>query len=304
MRFGIVGLGRMGASLAALALDKGHSVAGYTRSGVPEALASAGLQGAASPQALVEALAPPRIILLYVPHGAAAEGVIRDLGGRLSRGDLLVDGGNSHWRDSVRRHRELDALGVGFLDAGTSGGIEGARRGACFMVGGDAEAFAGVKPLLEDLAVPDGVARVGPAGAGHFAKLVHNAIEFGMLQAIGEGVDLLEHSDYRYDLPALFHNWAHGSVIRGWLIELMERGLRKRPRLEGLSPRVEDTREVRWAVEHALARELWTPVIALSEMALYRSRDPGCLSAKAVAVMRHEFGGHPLHLEAEDRPPA
>jgi 6-phosphogluconate dehydrogenase len=300
MRFGIVGLGRMGAALSAHALEKKHSVAGFDRQGAPRDLVKTGLDAADSIEGLVAKLAPPRVVLLYVPHGAPTESVVQELAGRLSAGDIVVDGGNSHWKDSVRRHGLLKERGIGFLDAGTSGGIEGARSGACYMVGGEPEAFALVEPLLKDLAVPEGVALVGPAGAGHFAKLVHNAIEFGMLQAIGEGVDLLEHSDYRYDLPALFHNWAHGSVIRGWLVELMERGLRKRPRLEGLSSFVEDTREVRWAVEHALAREVWTPVIALSELALYRSRDRDGVSAKAVAVMRHEFGGHPLHLAGEE----
>lgn len=302
MRFGVVGLGRMGGGLAAHALELGHSVAGYAPSGVPEALAAAGLAAAGSLESLTAALPAPRAVLLYVPHGEPTESVVRALSALLEPGDLIVDGGNSHWRDSVRRHRELGARGIRFLDLGTSGGIEGARRGACFMAGGEAEAYGAVRGLLEGLAVPGGAALVGPPGAGHFAKLIHNAIEFGMLQAIGEGVDLLEHSDYRFDLPALFHNWSRGSVIRGWLVELMERGLRKRPRLEGLSSYVEDTREVRWAVEHALDREVWTPVLALSELALYRSRDRGGLSAKAVAVMRHEFGGHPLHLADETKP--
>lgn len=304
MKFGIVGLGRMGASLALSALKKGHKVAGYAPSGTTPELAAAGLAAFASLEGLVRALDAPRTVLLYVPHGEATEGVVETLAELLKPGDLIVDGGNSHWRDSARRHRALAARGIAFLDAGTSGGVEGARNGACFMVGGEPRAFARVKKLLEDLAVPQGVAHVGPAGAGHFAKLIHNAIEFGMLQAIGEGIDLLEHSDYRYDLPALFENWAHGSVIRGWLVELMARGLRERPGLEGLSGYVEDTREVRWAVEHALEREVWAPVIALSELAYYRARDRGSVSSKAVAVLRHEFGGHPLHLDAAAPAPA
>jgi 6-phosphogluconate dehydrogenase len=161
------------------------------------------------------------------------------------------------------------------------------------MAGGGKEAFAKAEPLLRDLAVPEGVVYAGRTGAGHFVKLIHNAIEFGMLQALGEGVDLLARSDYDLDLPALFHNWGHGSVIRGWLVELMERGLREH-RLDELSGHVEDTREVKWAVEYALEKEAWIPVIAQSELALYRYRDPDSVAGKAVALLRHGFGDHPL----------
>jgi len=166
------------------------------------------------------------------------------------------------------------------------------------MAGGDAEAFAKAEPLLRDLAVPLGVVHAGPAGAGHFVKLIHNAIEFGMLQALGEGADLLARSDYDLDLPAIFHNWRHGSVIRGWLVELMERGLREY-NLDELSGYVEDTREVRWAVEFALEKEAWIPVIAASELALYRYRDPESEAGKAAALLRHGFGEHPLHKKSE-----
>jgi 6-phosphogluconate dehydrogenase len=161
--------------------------------------------------------------------------------------------------------------------------------GACFMVGGDAEAFAKAEPVLRDLAVPDGVVH-----AGHFVNLIHNAIEFGLLQAGGEGLDLLVRSDYQLDPAALFHNWGHGSVIRGWLVELIERGLREH-QLEELSSYVEDTREVNWAVEYALEKEAWIPVIAQAELAWYRYRDPDSVAGKAVALLRHGFGGHPLH---------
>jgi 6-phosphogluconate dehydrogenase len=166
------------------------------------------------------------------------------------------------------------------------------------MVGGDRDAFAKAEPVLRDLAVAGGVIHAGPSGAGHFVKLMHNAIEFGMVQAIAEGIDLLASSDYDLDLPALFHNWNHGSVIRGWLVELAERGLRKH-KLEELSGYVEDTREVRWAVQYALEREVWIPVITQSELALYRYRDTDSVVGKAVALLRHGFGGHPLHKKGE-----
>lgn len=299
MEFGIIGLGRIGGSLARQAVEKGHHVVGYNRSpDDTQALAKEGLDPAFSLDELARKLNPPRTILIYVPHGKPTEGTITDLKACLQHGDVVADGGNSHWKDSVRHYEELKAKSIAFLDVGTSGGVEGARRGACFMVGGDAEAFAKVRPLLVDLAVAEGVIHAGPAGAGHFVKLIHNAIEFGMLQALGEGLDLLMRSDYQLDLPALFQNWNHGSVIRGWLVELMERGLREH-KLEDLSGYVEDTREVKWAVEYALEKEAWIPVIAQAELALYRYRDPNSMAGKGVALLRHGFGGHPLHKNTE-----
>lgn len=297
MRFGIIGLGRMGGDLGLQAIEKGHQVVGYNRS--PErtrALAKAGFEPAFSLDELTSKLDPPRAIFVYVPHGAPTERMLAELGRRLERGDLVADGGNSHWRASVRHHEQLSGRGIAFLDIGTSGGVEGARHGACFMVGGDADTFARMEPLLRELAVVDGVVHAGPAGAGHFVKLIHNAIEFGMVQAIAEGVDLLVRSDYDLDLPAVFHNWNHGSVIRGWLVELMERGLRTQ-KLDELSGFVEDTREVRWALEYALEKEAWVPVTAQSELALYRYRDPDSVTGRAVAILRHGFGGHPVHRE-------
>jgi 6-phosphogluconate dehydrogenase len=295
MRFGIIGLGRIGGGLARQALEKGLDVVGNNRSPEPtQQLAEQGLLPAFSLDELAQKLEPPRIVLIYVPHGKPTQEVIARLQVLFAPNDLVIDGGNSHWRDSVRRHKELREAGIQFLDVGTSGGVMGARHGACFMAGGDRDAFEKAVPILRALAVPEGVVHAGPAGAGHFVKLIHNAIEFGMLQALGEGVDLLARSDFDLDLPALFHNWAHGSVIRGWLVELMERGLREHP-LQEVSGYVEDTREVRWAVEYALEKEAWIPVIAASELALYRYRDLDSVAGKAVALLRHGFGQHPLH---------
>lgn len=300
MNLGIIGLGRMGGSLARHAMGKGNRVAGYNKDPrLTQDLAQEGLDAAFSLPELVRKLPSPRVLVIYVPHGKPTDTTIAELKELLQPGDLVADGGNSHWKDSVRHYEELKTGSIAFLDIGTSGGIEGARSGACFMVGGDADAFARIEPLLRDLAVPEGVLHAGPAGAGHFVKLVHNAIEFGMLQALGEGLDLLVRSDYPLDLPALFHNWAHGSVIRGWLVELMERGLREH-RLEELESRVEDTREVKWAVQYALEKEAWIPVIALSELALYRYRDPDSTAGKGVALLRNGFGGHPLHNKSEN----
>jgi 6-phosphogluconate dehydrogenase len=299
MKFGVVGLGRMGGNLALHAVEKGHEVIGFDAGGAPAPVTAAGVRSVSSLPELAAALPAPRVVLVYVPHGPVTEQVVHDLGNALSHDDILVDGGNSHWRDSARHALELKGRGIRFLDVGTSGGVEGAQGGACFMAGGDPEAFRIVAPILRDLAVPEGVAHVGPAGAGHFAKLIHNAIEFGMVQAIGEGVELLTRSEYDYDLPALFHNWAHGSVIRGWLVELMEKGLRENPDLGALSAYVEDTREVKWAVEYALDKEVWIPVIAESEMAFYKYRDADSVTAKIVAILRHGYGGHPIHRKDE-----
>jgi 6-phosphogluconate dehydrogenase len=218
----------------------------------------------------------------------------------LAAGDVAVDGGNSHWEDSRRRHTDFAQHGIRFVDLGTSGGLYGARHGACFMAGGDRDGFALVEPLLHDLAFDDEATLfVGEPGSGHFAKLIHNAIEFGMVQAIAEGVELLQRSDFTLDLPALFHNWAHGSVIRSWLVELMRDALRERPDLTSLATYVEDTGEVKWVLEWALRRDIPSPVITDSQQALMLSRDLDLPAAKAVALLRHGFGGHPVHRADE-----
>jgi 6-phosphogluconate dehydrogenase len=297
MRVGIIGLGRMGANLAVSAIGHGHEVVGHDRDAVTTAdLAQQGVEPAGSPADLVGRLSPPRIVLLYLPHGAPTETMCAVLRGLLSPGDVVVDGGNSHWEDSRRRHAGFARLGIHFVDLGTSGGIHGARHGACFMAGGHADGYALVEPLLKDLAFDDHAALyVGEPGSGHFAKLIHNAIEFGMVQAIAEGVELLERSEFTLDLAALFDNWAHGSVIRSWLIELMRDALQQNPELERLSTYVEDTGEVKWVLEWALQRDIPSPVITDSQQALMTYRDLAWPAAKAVALLRHGFGGHPVH---------
>ena len=301
MRVGIVGLGRMGANLARAAIDHGHEVVGYDRDPeLRQELAADGVEPAVTLDALVDALAPPRIVLLYVPHGAATEQVCDALRDLLSPGDVLVDGGNSHWEDSRRHHRECAQQRIRFLDVGTSGGVAGARHGGCFMAGGDPDAYALVEPLLLDLAVDEqGAVYVGAPGAGHFVKLIHNAIEFGMVQAIAEGVELLARSDFTLDLPAIFENWNHGSVIRSWLVELMREGLQEHPDFAELSTYVEDTGEVKWVLEWALRADIPSPVIADSQQALMAYRDLDWPAAKAVALLRHGYGGHPVHLADE-----
>jgi 6-phosphogluconate dehydrogenase len=290
--FAIVGLGKIGGALAAQALERGYRVVGLTRHGVPADLASAGVVSAANFADLANLLRRPRIVLLYIPAGPAVDEVLDKLESVLSEGDIIVDGGNSYWGDSIRRHQRLKQRGLRFVDVGTSGGVAGARSGACFMAGGEFEAVSLVEPILRDLAIEGGWVRAGGPGAGHFVKLVHNGIEFGMLQAIGEGVDLLAH--FREPLPIgdVLRCWRHGSVIRSWLVELMEEAYRDRQL--NVASHVEDTGEVNWLVEDALHMEVAIPVIAQSVMQLIASRDDQKNWARAIALMRHGFGGHPF----------
>ena len=211
----------------------------------------------------------------------------------LGKGDVILDGGNSYYKDSIRRESEISKMGIHFIDCGTSGGIDGARYGACFMVGGKPEANKICEPILKLLAVEGGYLYTGAPGSGHFVKLVHNGIEFGMLQAIGEGVELLLRNDFDLNMRDIFHNWSHGSVIRGWLVELMEKGLGDLKDIRDVSSYVEDTGEVNWLVEEAIEKQIPIPVITQSVMELFRSRKEDNDAARAIAIMRHGFGGHP-----------
>lgn len=290
--FGVVGLGRMGGNLALQAIEKGMRVVGFSRGGVPDDLVSAGLIKAGQLTDFVVRLRAPRAIFLYIPAGPAVDSVLEKLSGVLQRGDVIVDGGNSYWGDSIRRHQRLRERGIHFVDLGTSGGIEGARHGACFMAGAEKEALARIEPILLNLAAPGGYVHAGGPGAGHFTKLVHNGIEFGMLQAIGEGVNLLERYRERLDIAEILRCWRHGSVIRSWLVDLMEAAYRAEG-IEKIPSHVEDTGEVNWLVNDAIRMEVPVPVIAQAVMQLFTSRDDKKYWARAIAMMRHGFGGHP-----------
>lgn len=296
MKFAIIGLGRMGANLARHAMEKGHQVVGYSRSaGETKELADEGLELANSVEELAAKLDAPRIVFVYVPHGSPTESVCASLQSALAPGDIVADGGNSHWSDSQRRHARFAEGGIRFLDIGTSGGVSGARQGACFMVGGERDAYDLVAPILKDLAVDDaGVSFVGPPGSGHFVKMVHNAIEFGMVEAIAEGVELLKRSEYDLDLVGLFNNWMHGSVIRSWLVELMAKALAQDANFDELSTYVEDTGEVKWLLDWALSADIPTPVVSASQQTLMQYRDLDWPAAKAVALLRNQYGGHPV----------
>lgn len=291
--FGIVGLGRMGANLALQALEKGVQIVGFDLKEVPEELISAGLVQIHSLDGFHEKLTPSRAIFIYIPAGPAVDRAIDDILPHLDKGDILIDGGNSYWGDSIRRYRSLSDKGINFVDLGTSGGVEGARHGACFMAGGDKNAIARIEPLLLELATPSGYVHAGPPGAGHFTKLVHNGIEFGMLQAIGEGIDLLENYRDKLNVADVLRCWRHGSVIRSWLVDLMESAYRSEGGLEAIPPYVEDTGEVNWLVNDAIRMEVPIPVISQAVMQLFTSRDDKKNWARAIAMMRHGFGGHP-----------
>ncbi|MDX1389469.1 MAG: decarboxylating 6-phosphogluconate dehydrogenase, partial [Acidobacteriota bacterium] len=240
---------------------------------------------------LVAELELPRLVWLMAP-AASVRKILGQLTPLLNEGDLVVDGGNSNYKDSIRRGAELAAGGFGFLDVGTSGGIWGLESGYNLMVGGSDENFARAEPVLKDLAAENGYLHTGPVGSGHYAKMVHNGIEYGMLQAYGEGFEILARSRFTYDLRALARLWNHGSVVRSWLLELAERALTDDPRLTSVRDYVEDSGEGRWTIEEALKLDVPAPIITLSLLARLGSRQESSFSAKFIAALRNEFGGH------------
>jgi len=296
-QIGIIGLGKMGAGLAQQAAEKGYPVVGLDLRARPE-LETTNLRVVTSQAELVAQLDRPRKVFVYIPAGAAVDHIIDELSGHLDAGDIIVDGGNSYWGDSIRRAERLKEKGLHFIDCGTSGGPAGARNGACYMVGGETEAVRQLEQFFIDTAVPEGYLHTGPAGSGHYVKLVHNGIEFGMLQAIGEGVDLL--TKYRAPLPIseVLGLWNRGSVIRSWLIDLMKKQFDEHPNLD-VPSYVEDTGEVNWLVADALRMEVPIPVITQAVIALFTSRDEDKTWARAIAMMRHGFGGHPFGTDAD-----
>jgi len=286
MKIGLVGLGRMGAGMAERLRREGHEVVGYDRN--PD------VSEVRSLEELVRALSPPRAVWVMVPAGEPTESTLKQLADLASSGDILIDGGNSYYKDSTRRANELGARGIRFLDIGTSGGIWGLEVGFCLMVGGPRAAFETVEPILRALAPEDGYAHVGPSGAGHFTKMVHNGIEYGLLQAYAEGFDLLHASEFDLDLRQIAFLWNQGSVVRSWLLELAERAFAKSPRLESLRGYVDDSGEGRWAVLEAVERGVAAGVIAQSLFNRFTSREENSFAMRVIAALRNEFGGHPV----------
>jgi len=276
----------MGAGMAERLRGKGHEVLGYDRS--PE------VSEARSLEELVGALSPPRVVWVMVPAGEPTESTLKQLAELVSSGDILIDGGNSYYKDSVRRAKDLGAHGIRFLDIGTSGGIWGLEVGFCLMVGGPRDAFEAVEPILRALAPEKGYAHVGPSGAGHFTKMVHNGIEYGMLQAYAEGFDLLHASEFDLDLRQIAVLWNQGSVVRSWLLELAERAFARSPELESLRGYVDDSGEGRWTVLEAVERGVPAGVIAQSLFSRFASREEDSFAMRVIAALRNEFGGHPV----------
>jgi len=294
MQLGMIGLGRMGGNMVRRLLQGGHEVVVYDRS--PQSVEShvaIGAQGAKDLANLCARLKAPRVVWIMVPSGDAVEQTLSELRRHLTRGDMIIDGGNSNFRDTMRRAGELAKDGLEFIDAGTSGGIWGLEVGYCLMVGGAKGAVQRCEPIFRTLAPQDGYAHVGPTGSGHFVKMIHNGIEYGMLQAYAEGYEILEHSDdFELDLHQIAAVWNHGSVVRSWLNELAERAFARDPALSSIRGYVEDSGEGRWTVAEAIRLDVPAPVITLSLLARFRSRQEDSFSAKVIAALRNEFGGH------------
>lgn len=301
MELGMIGLGRMGGAMAQRLVRGGHRVVGFD----PEAdsrqrLESKGVQSAVSLDALVTRLATPRTLWMMVPAGDVTEATIAALLPLLSAGDTLVDGGNSNYKDTLRRSEGLAKMRIDYVDCGTSGGVWGLAEGYSLMVGGGQSVVERLRPVFETLApaADRGWGRVGPVGSGHFAKMVHNGIEYALMQAYAEGFSMMRHKQqFDLDLHQVAEIWRHGSVVRSWLLDLTSTALAKNPSLDGIAPHVADSGEGRWAVAEAIDLDVPAPAITLSLLARLRSRDVGSFSDKLVSAMRHQFGGHEIRKE-------
>src|SRR5438270_4377459 len=301
MRNGMVGLGRMGGNMTKRLIEHGHEVVAYDRN--PETVKAAETEGALaahSLQEVVEQLIPPRAVWVMVPAGKPTEDTCNELAAMLDAGDVLIDGGNSFYKHAQQMASRLAGQGISFLDAGTSGGVWGLKNGYCLMVGGDEDGVGKVESVFRDLAPQDGYAHVGPAGAGHFVKMVHNGIEYGMLQAYAEGFAIMHAAEeLDLDLHQVASIWQYGSVVRSWLLELTELALRDQQEFAGIRGYVEDSGEGRWTVEEAINRAVSAPVITASLFERFSSRSPSSFAARIVAALRNEFGGHRVLKEAE-----
>lgn len=298
MELGMIGLGRMGANMTERLLSGGHQVVSYDRD--PEAiqrLVDKGASGARSLADVVQQLTSPRVVWLMVPAGDPVDQIIQQLLPQLAHEDIIVDGGNSYYKDSIRRAQELKQSGIYFVDVGTSGGVWGLKVGYCLMIGADKEVFAKLEPIFKTLAPENGYSYVGPNGAGHFVKMIHNGIEYGMLQAYGEGFELLQASEFNLDLGKIAHLWNRGSVVRSWLLELAESAFAKDPRLSSIKGYVADSGEGRWTVLEAIEKDVPATVLTFSLFARFLSRQEDSFAAKVIAALRNEFGGHAVKKE-------
>jgi 6-phosphogluconate dehydrogenase len=293
MQIGFVGLGRMGLNMVTRLTQGGHSVVAFDRSADAVARAdAAGAKGVATLEAMVEALAAPRAVWVMVPSGDPTESTVTALGRLLAAGDTIVDGGNTNFHDDVRRAQALAAKRIDYIDAGTSGGIWGLQEGYCLMVGGKADVCRRLEPIFITLAPNDGYLRVGDHGAGHYVKMIHNGIEYGLMQAYAEGFELMHASDYKIDLGAVADLWNHGSVVRSWLLELAARALADDAELAALKGYVEDSGEGRWTLHEGIDRAVPLPVMTAALFTRFRSREDNPFSERLLAALRNQFGGH------------
>ena len=293
MQIALIGLGKMGFNLGLNMHKHQHEVLAFDlNQQTVETMKQKGLTTAGSIEQLVHNMSGRRVIWMMIPAGEAVDLTIQELLPLLRAGDILIDGGNSNYKDSVRRAKELEASGIDLLDCGTSGGTDGALNGICAMIGGRKEAFAFCEGLFKDLSVPQGYLYCGPSGAGHFVKMIHNGIEYGMMQSIAEGFEILHKSEFNLDLKSVAGVWNHGSVVRSWLMELTESALSKDPKLASIKGIMHSSGEGKWTLETALEKQIATPVIALSLLMRYRSLEDDTFSGKIIAALRNEFGGH------------
>ncbi len=294
MQLAMIGLGRMGGNMTERLMRDGHKVVVFDRSAdAVQKYVKLGAIGAGSPADIVAALAPPRVVWIMVPAGKPVDDTIGALLPGLSNGDVIIDGGNSNFHDTMRRAAELAGKEIHFVDSGTSGGIWGLENGYCLMIGASAEAFSLCEPIFKSLAPPDGYGHMGPPGSGHYVKMIHNGIEYGMLQAYAEGYEILHASkDFKLDLHKIAAVWNHGSVVRSWMNELAEIAFERDANLDQLKGYVEDSGEGRWTVQEAIDLDVPAPVMTLALLARLRSRQADSFSAKVIAALRNEFGGH------------
>lgn len=293
MKIGMIGLGKMGLNLVQNLIHHQHQVVAYDlNTELVAQAAECGAEAAASTELLIAKLDKPRIVWMMVPAGKIVDSVIESLTPLLESGDILIDGGNSHYKDSIARAARLAEQGIHYFDAGTSGGMEGAHNGGCFMIGGNRDVFSGIEPLFKDMAVENGYLYAGESGSGHFLKMVHNGIEYGMMQSIAEGFEVLEKSAFDFNYEDVARVWSNGSVIRSWLMELTQNAFSKDPKLEGIKGVMKSSGEGKWTVETALEVQASAPVIAMSLFMRYRSLDQDTFHGKVVAALRNEFGGH------------
>lgn len=293
MRIGMIGLGKMGGNMATRLTQGGHQVVGYDRGVIaPDKAKEMGILGAADLKGLVAQLDAPRVVWVMVPAGKPTQDTVDELAKLLSPGDLIIDGGNSRYTDDIARAEVLKPSGIHYMDAGTSGGVWGLKVGYCLMTGGEQADFALVEPILKTLAPPDGYLHCGPVGSGHFVKMVHNGIEYAMMQSYAEGFEIMEASRYPLDLGKIANLWQQGSVVRSWLLELTAGALLANPTLEGMAPYVEDSGEGRWTVEESIQTAVPAPTIYAALMMRFRSRQSNSFGARMLSVMRNAFGGH------------